>query len=63
MISPLVVDQRGEEERGSSCSSQQRATDGRKYGVISRHCIYRLFSRADVFLYLKKLECAVTEIK
>lgn len=34
MISPLVVDQRGEEERDSSCSSQQGVTDGRKYGVM-----------------------------
>ena len=37
MISPLVVDQRGEEERGSFCSNQQRATDDRKYGVISSY--------------------------
>lgn len=34
MISPLVVDQRGEEERGRSCSVQQGATCFCKRGVV-----------------------------
>lgn len=34
MISPLVVDQRGEEERRCSCSAQQGATYFCKRGVV-----------------------------
>lgn len=33
MISPLVVDQRGEEERGGPRSARQGATDAWKRGV------------------------------